>query len=427
MILPKRPIMGKRAFSLLLVASALPEPSSAQIRLGPEFQVNTYTTFVQTEADVAATDKGGFVVVWNSWNQNVIGSDVYAQRYDASGTRLGGEFRVNSYVTSTQYQQAVASDANGNFVVVWSSNHDGSNFGVFGQRFNAAGVPQGQEFQVNVYTTGTQASPAVALDADGNFVVVWRGEGPGDDWGVFGRRYTSSGTSIGSAFRVNSCTTNRQWYPTVASDSAGNVVVAWQSLNQDLSNDGVFAQRYDAAGAPLASEFQVNTTTTFAQYKPDVSSDGAGNFVVVWRGLYSLGGQLNWGISGQRFHPDGTRAGPEFQVNTFTTGDQQWPAVAMGADGNFVVAWMSPVQDGSSYGVFGRHFQDAGTAPGAEFRVNSYTTSVQNYPSLAIHRNGTFLVVWDSFGRDGDSSGVFGQRFAIDLIFRDGFEDVPVW
>jgi len=53
------------------------------------------------------------------------------------GNPLGPEFRVNTYTTSYQSWPAVASDSSGNFVVVWESNfQDGSNSGVFGQRYN---------------------------------------------------------------------------------------------------------------------------------------------------------------------------------------------------------------------------------------------------------------------------------------------------
>ncbi len=38
--------------------------------------------------------------------------------------------------------------------------------------------------------------------------------------------------------------------------------------------------------------------------------------------------------------------GPEFQVNTYTTGDQESPDVAMDGAGNFIVVWQSYGQDG---------------------------------------------------------------------------------
>jgi hypothetical protein len=85
----------------------------------------------------------------------------------------GPEFLVNNTTTlSFQRSAATAMDADGDFVVVWESP-DGDAGGVYAQRFNAAGVAQGGEFLVNTFTTGWQSSPAVAMDADGDFVVAW--------------------------------------------------------------------------------------------------------------------------------------------------------------------------------------------------------------------------------------------------------------
>ena len=42
--------------------------------------------------------------------------------------------------------------------------------------------------------------------------------------------------------------------------------------------------------------------------------------------------------------------GPPFQVNTFTTNNQNAPAIGADAAGAFVVSWQSQTQDGSDYG-----------------------------------------------------------------------------
>ena len=70
-------------------------------------------------------------------------------------------------------------------------------------------------------------------------------------------------------------------------------------------------------------------------------------------------------------------------------------------------------QDGSGGGVFGQHFTSTGGAVGPEFQVNTYTTGAQQNPSVTADPSGDFIVVWDSAatsGQDGDGSGVFGQR-----------------
>jgi hypothetical protein len=108
------------------------------------------------------------------------------------GNPLGPEFRVNTYVTGIQFYPSVASDPSGNFVVVWTdSDQDGSGVGVRGQRYASSGVPLGPEFRVNAYTPYSQYRPAVASDAGGNFVVVWC-SGVGSDKGIFGQRYAAS-------------------------------------------------------------------------------------------------------------------------------------------------------------------------------------------------------------------------------------------
>jgi hypothetical protein len=69
--------------------------------------------------------------------------------------------------------------------------------------------------------------------------------------------------------------------------------------------------------------------------------------------------------------------GPEFQVNTYTTGYPESPSVAAGADGSFVVVWVSDGQDGDRGGVFGQRFDRLGQARGTEFAVNVTTAGTQ--------------------------------------------------
>src|SRR5262245_29869697 len=82
----------------------------------------------------------------------------------ARPTAIGAEFQVNAYTPSAQAHAAVAVAANGAFVVVWDSvgvtAQDGSSNGVFGRRFSSSGAAFGGEFQVNSFTSLTQAYPA---------------------------------------------------------------------------------------------------------------------------------------------------------------------------------------------------------------------------------------------------------------------------
>jgi hypothetical protein len=398
----------RRAPALPLVVIAL-VPAVAWPQgnpVGPEFRVNTYTPGNEFGSSVAADAAGNFVVVWQSSFQDGSMTGIYGQRYAVSGAPLGAEFQVNTYTTSNQFTSAVAADAAGDFVAVWTSVHDGANFGIFGQRYAASGAPLGLEFRVNTHTTGTQSIPDVAA-ATGAFVVAWMSD-QGGGFDIFAQRYAGSGGPAGPEFRVNTFTTGYQAFPQVGLDPAGGFVVVWESFGQDGSSQGLFAQRYAGAGAPLGPEFRVNTYTVGDQSEAEVAMDGAGNFVVVWRDSSQDGS--GYGIFAQRFAASGVPVGGEFRVNTYTTANQARPVVALDSSGNFVVAWEGDGQDGSAHGIFGQRYDAAGAPLGAEFRVNSSVTDEQVDPAVAAAPAGEFVVVWS--GQDGLNYGVFGQRYA---------------
>jgi hypothetical protein len=377
--------------------------------VGPEFRVNTYTPGNEFGASLAADALGNFVVVWQSSNQDGSLTGIFGQRYAASGVPLGPEFRVNSYTTSNQFGPAVASDASGNFVVVWTSQlQDGSAFGIFGQRYASTGAPAGPEFRVNTYTAGSQFVPSLSAADAGTFTVAWMSP-DGSDYGIFAQRYASTGTPVGPEFRVNTYTAAYQALPRIGTDPAGNFVVVWGSDGQDGSAYGIFGQRYASSGAPIGAEFRINTYTTGDQSGPEVDTDGTGNFVVVWQSAPQDGsGQ---GLFGQRFAASGAPVGAEFRVNTYTTLDQSRPSLALDSSGNFAVVWQSAGQDGSGNGVFGQRYSAAGAPQGPEFRVNTYVASDQVGPSVAADSAGDFVVAWSSLGQDGSNYGVFGQRY----------------
>ncbi len=326
-------------------------------------------------------------------------------------TPVGGEFLVNTYTAGTQQFSSIAALASGGFVVTWSSNgQDGSNFGIYGQRYTAAGVADGSEFRVNTYTAGIQQFSSIAALTDGGFVVTWSSFGQdGDGYGSYGQRYTAAGATDGSEFRINSYTTNSQLYASVAALADGGFVVTWSSLFQDGSGTGIYGQRYTAAGAADGSEFRINTFVVNDQGIPTIAALAGGGFVVTWSSEVQDGG--TYGIYGQRYTAAGLADGSEFRVNTYTTNAQFVSSVTALAGGGFVVTWSSDGQDGSGYGIYGQRYTDAGAADGSEFRVNTYTINAQHVSSVAALAGGGFVVTWSSEGQDGSLSGIYGKRY----------------
>jgi len=377
--------------------------NGARLGFDNEFLVNTTTAGAQSGAAVARDWAGNYVVTWTSANGDDSSGGIYAQRFNAIGTPQGIEFRVNSTTGGLQTNPSIAMDEDGDFVVVWES-YVGSTFDIHGQRFNAAGETQGNEFLVNENTTtNNQSVPAVAMDGDGNFAVTWTHyNGSNND--VYARRYNSSGTALANEAIVNSTTANEQWSSSIAMDNDGDFVIVWETWGQDGSSAAVYAQRFNSSGIAQGSEFRVNTTTTGLQGDPAVAMDYDGDFVVAWSS-YTSG---NYDVYAKRYNSSGSAVVGEFRVNSYTTNWQYLSALACNAGGDFMVVWSSDGQDSSSTGVYGQFYTSGGTGGGA-FRINSYTTNSQWYPSIASDYDGDFIVAWSGAGTD-DSSGIFARQ-----------------
>ncbi|MCP3964611.1 MAG: hypothetical protein GY719_42825 [bacterium] len=339
------------------------------------------------------------------------------------------DVQVNTYTTDGQKLPSVSLDDDGDFVVVWQSSGsagtDSSTDSIQAQLYASDGSTTGVEFQVNIWTTDAQRRPAVALDTDGDFVVVWESLGSaGSDSSSFsiqGQRYASDGSAAGDEIQVNTTTTDAQRLPAVAMDDDGDFVVVWDSQSSsgsDSSSYSVQGQRYASDGSAVATEFQINTYTTGAQRLPAVAMDGNGDFVVVWQSPGSAGTDASsYSIQGQRYASDGSAVAAEFQINTYTTSAQAFPAVAMSADGHFAVVWQSFGSTGTdtdSGSIQGQRYASDGSAAGGEFQVNTFTTNTQDAPAVAMDAGGNVVVVWHSLGSAGTDSSTFSvhrQRY----------------
>lgn len=208
---------------------------------GPQFRVNSYTTGVQRGSS-AALGGAGFVVTWQSLDQDGSGYGVFARNFGNGGSG-GSEFRVNSYTSSDQSSARVAENQYGNFVVVGQSlSQDGDGSGIFAQRFEN-GTPSGDKFRVSTYATNDQSSPAVWSGGGSAFVVTWQSDhaGPGPD--VFFEHFPG-GTPIDGERRANTYTTGSQTEPSVAYWWGWTGIVTWTSNEDPDGSPGVYAQTY---------------------------------------------------------------------------------------------------------------------------------------------------------------------------------------
>ena len=372
-------------------------------------RVNTYVSGQQEKPDIAVGALSNFVITWQSARQDGDGFGIFGRAYGGSTAPLASEFQVNSTTQGDQTDAAVAADANGNFVVTWASNQAVGR-GLYAQQFRSTGERIGSEFRINVGTFQQQANPDVASDALGNFVVVYESRGGlnnnslGQDTsgsGIFGQRFDRTGAITGPEFRVNTLTQGNQIAPAVAMNGLGEFVVTWASPSGNGS--GIFGQRYSNAGLPLGIEFQVNSAAQGNQTAPAVAFDDNGNFVVAWQGQGGRDGD-GYGIYAQRYGFNGSPSGDEILVNSTTRGDQTAPSVAIDSGGAFTVVWSGRSSSNRRTAIFGQRFTASGSRDDSEFVVNDSTTNDQINPVVALSPTADFLVAWQDQGRQGDAN-----------------------
>jgi hypothetical protein len=279
-----------------------------------DLKVNVYTNGLQRSPVITTLTNGNVVVAWSSLFQDGSYQGIYARVLNASGTAVTAPFRVNQYTNFNQRNPAIARLANGGFVVVWISENQGVNsvdlnrgvirVHVYARVYNAAGTPVGDEFRVNADTL-LCSQPDVTGLSDGGFTVVWTQRDASRDRGldIYGRCFSAAGSPTAEPFLINTHTYGDQYRPQISSLGTVQMVV-WTSMGQDstgpnwrLMLEEVYG-RLIFEGAPNGTEFRVNTTTVARQIQPAIASDNQQRFLVAWA---SFVGQSSFDVLAQRF------------------------------------------------------------------------------------------------------------------------------
>jgi hypothetical protein len=203
-----------------------------------ELAVNTASAGSQRAPCLAMDAGGNFVVAWRT---NLAGSyELRARRFSASGAAQGDEFAVNARTAGDQLAPAVAMDDDGDFVVAWENTADGV-FEIRARRFTAEAGAQGVEFAIAPDTAGEQFSPSLAMDARGAFVVAWQSKVAGS-YEIRARRFDARGAARSAEIAVNTTTAGTQKAAAVAMDATGDFVVVWHG--DATGSWEIFARRY---------------------------------------------------------------------------------------------------------------------------------------------------------------------------------------
>jgi hypothetical protein len=368
--------------------------SAEGLRLGVNFQLLTGTIYIPTGpgSRLPLVIDGNGIVLMAYVVSNGTHDDLLIQKYTLSGDPIGTPLKCNHDIIGTYiHDYRLACDATGDFVAVWSDIHNGNMtvfaMDVYAQIFLKDGSLLGKNFRVNDDTTGTTIHPAVAMDVDGDFVIVWNN---GD---IFQQRYRADGTALGNNVLIEGL----QGTPSIAVDAQGGYIVAGSENQAQLfSEDGT------AKGEPI----EIGTSAT--SYLNTIAMAANGTCAFIWGDRTDDIDNLYARV----YRSDGSPREDVIAVTDFTQARTlEKGSVAIGSGGRLMVSWASGnPNDFYDFDVFARCFDENGKPLTEIFKVNDDTLSAfQATPFIAVDKQGDFAVAWED-ERNG-SLDIFAQWF----------------
>lgn len=198
--------------------------------------VATLSVLAKAEKAPRVESTGARITV--KWQQR--GRDVQVELPAAPGRLIGSA-------------DACCSESN-SVIVVWEeSPADGSDTGVYAQKFSAAGAPQWGPSGIVVNDfRGHQRAPR-ATPVAGGVVIVWQSDSAGPHNNNIWCQYILTDGRARWQTPAAVCTARGdQRAPVIAADQDVGVVIAWEDYRKGHAD--IYAQRIDLGGAPLGSE-----------------------------------------------------------------------------------------------------------------------------------------------------------------------------
>ncbi|HDQ71452.1 MAG TPA: hypothetical protein ENN19_05075 [Chloroflexi bacterium] len=144
--------------------------------LGDEIDVAVERWYQDSPAVIYNPVSRAYMLVWND--------DIESQLVSSDGRSIGGRINV-SRESPFQYKPAIAVNAAGNYLIVWEDGRRQAIRGmdIYGQRLSPDGAPLGRNFALST-EAHNQYAPTVAFDPRlGAFFAVWEDDRESDDDG----------------------------------------------------------------------------------------------------------------------------------------------------------------------------------------------------------------------------------------------------
>jgi len=384
--------------------------------------LETIATHGDQSLSQLSLNAGGGYVVWQDNSIDGQGLGIGARYLDSTGSPgVFGSFRINQQAAGDQQRPQLALYPDGSAAFVWEGGNSNSVAHNIFLRFLAPNrvFSTPTELRVNIYTNGNQSTPVIAALPNHNALIAWSSlRQDGSMQGVYARLANTNGQFLTAPFQVNQYTNYNQRNPAIAVATNGSSLIVWISERQfNASSADVIGRLFDPTGQPLSDEFRINSINALCA-NPAAACDAFGGYTVVWSQktgttnvpAATIDTTNGWDIVAQNISANGTTNSLPFIVNTYRSGDQFDPKIST-LGRNQLIVWTSLGEDGSREGIVARNLFD-GAPVGDAFLVNTTTVSSQLKPAVASDGSSQFIVSWSSFKGVNSGFDLFARRYS---------------
>ena len=241
-------------------------------------------SFVGVWEDNSSSDDGKYKDADGKEQQNY---DIAFRLFKRGGYANGGQKFVtpdNKFAKGNQKSPDIAMDKDGNFVIVWADDSDNNNsYDIMMTGFNSKGEIRFSNIKVNENSDGDQTAPRIAMASDGRFVVVWNDKQGKANINIKYKSFKADGTEAAKEQYLIDKIEGTRRNPAIAMDENGNYVVAWDDDKDNNNGYQMYAQKYDFSGKALSKVLVVNSDSAGQQLHGAVGMNKKGAFFVAYR------------------------------------------------------------------------------------------------------------------------------------------------
>lgn len=245
-----------------------------------ELKVNNDSMNISNKPKTSINSFGNYVIIW----EKEISSgeiDIWAKIFDSNNNSIKSEFKVNKYIKGRQNNCTLIKNFEDKMFFVWEGEGKGDSNGIFAKEFSSNGKTTIEEFKVNETVFNSQNNPSVDYLSDGGYVIVWFGNGFGDENGIFARIINSNGSFASNEFRINKTTKFNQTNPQVSANYDNKFLVVWE--NEHLYGTEIRGSIIDAYNGKTEKEFKI--VDDASEPKVKLFED---YFLLAWKSLNSV-------------------------------------------------------------------------------------------------------------------------------------------